>query len=79
MECMNKFESIYALLKGVYVWYICPRRKGEGGCGHSALFEISPGTKTIRKVVAGKKNKTGEIEPEKKRKGADRTLQNGFA
>lgn len=39
--CMNKYvaSSDY---KKVYVWYICPRRKGDGedGCGHKTLIEI---------------------------------------
>jgi hypothetical protein len=45
MLCMNKFESIYNLIRGFYVWYVCPRRKKESGCGHSVLLEISPKTK----------------------------------
>jgi hypothetical protein len=57
MACMNKFESIYKLLRGFYVWYICPRRKGESGCGHSALLEISPKTKRPQRMVTSVKFK----------------------
>ena len=52
MVCMNRFESICKLLKGFYVWYICPRREEEGGCGHAILLEISPKTKRPRRVVS---------------------------
>lgn len=51
MVSMNRFESIYKLIRGFYVWYICPRREGEGGCGHSVLLEISPRTKRTRRIV----------------------------
>ena len=59
MKAMNRFESIYKLIRGFYTWYICPRRKGEGGCGHAVLFEISPKTKRPERVVS-------KIEFEKK-------------
>ena len=52
MVCMNKFESIYNLIRGFYVWYICPRRKGETGCGHSVLLEVSPKTKRLKRITA---------------------------
>jgi len=52
MICMNRFESIYNLIRGFYVWYVCPRRKGEGGCGHSVMVEISPKNKRIHRIVA---------------------------
>ncbi len=51
MVCMNRFESIYNLIRGFYIWYICPRRKGEDGCGHSMLLEISSKAKCPNKVV----------------------------
>ncbi len=51
MVCMNRFESIYKLIRGFYVWYICPRRKGEVGCGHSVLMGVSPKTKRPRRIV----------------------------
>jgi hypothetical protein len=57
---MNKFESIYNLIRGFFVWYICPRRKGETGCGHSVLLEVSPKTKRLGRIAASggvKKNK----------------------
>jgi hypothetical protein len=57
---MNKFESIYNLIRGVFVWYICPRRKGETGCGHSVLLEVSPKTKRLKRITASgglKKNR----------------------
>ena len=54
MVCMNKFESIYNLIRGFYVWHICPRRKGETGCGHSALLEVSPKTKRLGRILAKK-------------------------
>ncbi len=50
MVCMNRFESIYKLIRGFYVWYICPRRNGEDGCGHITLFEFSPQTKRLRQI-----------------------------
>ena len=56
MVCMNWFESIYNLIKGFYAWYICPRRKGEGGCGHSILLEVSPKTKRLKKIVRSSKD-----------------------
>jgi len=43
--CMHRVESIYNLIRGFYIWYVCPRRKEEEGCGHSALVKISPKTK----------------------------------
>jgi hypothetical protein len=52
MVCMNKFESIYNIIRGFYAWYACPRRKGEGGCGHSVLLEVSPKTKRLGKIVS---------------------------
>jgi len=51
MLCMNRFESIYKLIRGFYVWYVCPRRKGEKGCGHTVLFEISPKTRRMRRMT----------------------------
>lgn len=51
MACMNRFESIYKLIRGFYVWYICPRRKGENGCGHSILLSISPKSKRPRGII----------------------------
>ena len=52
MVCMNKIESIYNLIRGFFVWYICPRREGETGCGHSVLLEVSPKTKRLKRVTA---------------------------
>jgi len=52
MVCMNRFESIYNLIRGFHVWYVCPRRKGERGCGHSVLFGISPKTKRPHRIVS---------------------------
>ena len=66
MVCMNRFESIYKLIRGFYVWYICPRRKGEGGCGHSVLMEISPRTKLPHRVVSAVRFK--KLGSERKRK-----------
>ena len=57
MVCMNKFESIYNLIRGFYVWYVCPRRKKESGCGHSVLLEISPKTKRPQRMVTSVKFK----------------------
>jgi hypothetical protein len=57
MVCMNRFESIYKLIRGYYVWYICPRRKGESGCGHTVLFEISPRTKRLKQIGSSAKLK----------------------
>lgn len=42
MVCMNRFESISDLSKGFYAWYICPRRKGEKGCGYHTLVQVFP-------------------------------------
>ena len=52
MVCMNKFESIYNLIRGLFVWYVCPRREDETGCGHSVLLEVSPKTKRLGKIVS---------------------------
>ena len=62
MVCMNRFESIYNLIRGFYVWYICPRRKGEKGCGHSALLEVSPKTKNSKRVVTSVNSEKNKIE-----------------
>lgn len=46
MVCMNKVAPMYdERIKGFYVWYICPCRKKEKGCGYSVLLEVSPKTK----------------------------------
>ena len=67
MMCMNKFESIYQLVRGFYVWYVCPSRKGEDGCGHSILFEISPYTKQPQRIVSSVKfRKVGSKRNNKK-------------
>jgi hypothetical protein len=42
MVCMNKFTAAFKTLAGIFVWYICPRRKGEVGCGHTMPIEIQP-------------------------------------
>ena len=63
MVCMNKFESIYNLIRGFFVWYICPRREGETGCGHSVLLEVSPKTKRLGKIVS-----SGEFKKDKLRR-----------
>lgn len=42
MVCMNKFTAAFKTLAGIFVWYICPRRKGEIGCGHTMPIEIKP-------------------------------------
>ncbi len=55
MVCMNRFESIYKLIRGFYVWYVCPRRKGEKGCGHTVLFAVSPKTKRVRRIISAKR------------------------
>ncbi|GBE05836.1 hypothetical protein BMS3Abin10_01472 [bacterium BMS3Abin10] len=52
MKCMNRFESVYQRIDGFYVWYVCPRRRGENGCGHSVLLEISPKTKSPGRTVS---------------------------
>ena len=57
MVCMNKFESIYNIIRGFYAWYACPRRKGEGGCGHSVLLEISPTAKRPQRIVSSVESK----------------------
>jgi len=44
MACMNRFESISELSRGFYAWYICPRRKGEKGCGYTSLVQVFPKT-----------------------------------
>jgi hypothetical protein len=49
---MNRFESVYNLIRGFFVWYICPRREGEAGCGHSVLLEVHPKTKRLKRVTA---------------------------
>lgn len=59
MVCMSRFESIFRQVKGFYVWYICPRRKEENGCGHSVLLGISTKTKSPQKVVSVVKSKKG--------------------
>lgn len=67
MVCMNRFESIYKLITGFYVWHICPRREGEGGCGHSVLLEISPKIKRPWRIVSSVKFKKPGLKkkPEK--------------
>jgi hypothetical protein len=62
MVCMNKFESIYNLIRGFYVWYVCPRRKKESGCGHSVLYEISTKTKRPRRIVGAVKFKKSGLK-----------------
>ena len=57
MVCMNRIESIYKLIRGIYIWYVCPRRKEEEGCGHSVLVEMSPKTKRFLKIVTPTKVK----------------------
>ena len=52
MVCANRFESIYRQIKGFYVWYVCPRRRDEKGCGHSLLLGISPKSKSPGKIVS---------------------------
>ena len=59
MVSMNRFESAYKLIRGFYVWYICPRRKGEEGCGHSVLLQISPKTNRPRRIVSSVEFKKG--------------------
>lgn len=39
MVCMNKFTAVVKTLKGIFVWYVCPRRSGEKGCGHTMPIE----------------------------------------
>ncbi len=51
MVCMNSFESIYQQSRGFYAWYVCPRRKREGGCDYSLLLEVSPKSKRPRRTV----------------------------
>ena len=51
MVCMNKFDAISQLIRGLYVWYVCPRRKEERGCGHCALLEVSPATESHPRIV----------------------------
>jgi len=57
MLCMNRFQSVYNLIRGFYVWYICPRRKGEHGCGHSILLKIAAKTKRPQKIIKAVKSK----------------------
>lgn len=42
MVCMNKFTAAFKTLQGIFLWYICPRRKGEQGCGHTMPIEVKP-------------------------------------
>ena len=67
MVCMNRFESVYKLIRGLYVWYVCPRRKGESGCGHTALLEVSPKTKRPRKIVSSVKFKKAKVKRKSKK------------
>ena len=62
MVCMNKFDSIYKLTRGVYIWYVCPRRNGEHGCGHSTMFEVSPKTKRPKRIVVSAKFKRAVVK-----------------
>jgi hypothetical protein len=57
MVCMNRIESIYNLIRGFYIWYVCPRREKEDGCGHSALVEMSPKRKRFLRIVTPAKVK----------------------
>ncbi len=67
MVSMNRFESIYNLIRGFYVWYICPRRKGENGCGHATLLEISPKTKRPWRIVSSVKFKKPGLKKKPKK------------
>lgn len=51
MVCMNRFESISNLSKGFYAWYVCPRRKGEKGCGYTSLVQVFPKMKLPSRTV----------------------------
>lgn len=52
MVCMSRFAFIHSgNTKIPCVWYICPRRKGESGCGQSVLFRISKKTKRLGKIM----------------------------
>ncbi|MBN2097012.1 MAG: hypothetical protein JW714_00885 [Candidatus Omnitrophica bacterium] len=53
MVCMNKFESVYNEQdRSFYIWYICPSRYEEGGCGYSLLLEYSAKKKELLRTVA---------------------------
>ena len=51
MVCMNRFESVSELSRGFYAWYICPRRKGEKGCGYTTLMRVFPDVSQPDKAV----------------------------
>ena len=67
MVCMNLFESIYKLIRGLYVWYACPSRKGETGCRHSVLLEISPKSKKPYRIVTEVKFKKIKLKKKTKK------------
>ncbi|MFC1631129.1 hypothetical protein ACFL1I_08660 [Candidatus Omnitrophota bacterium] len=50
--CMHKFEKFYEKNEGFYVWYVCPRRAGETGCGCTILYEVSAKSKHPKKTLA---------------------------
>jgi len=67
MVMMNRFEQISSLTKGIHAWYICARRKGEKGCGYSALFQVDGKTLLPQKPVFAVKIKKVRKPKEKSR------------
>jgi len=49
--------------KKIYIWYICPRRKGENGCGYKITVEIEKASKE-EGIIEPKKTEEAFLESE---------------
>ncbi|MBN3037801.1 MAG: hypothetical protein JW869_00105 [Candidatus Omnitrophica bacterium] len=67
---MVSMKQVQAIAERFYVWYICPRREGEGGCGYACLVQVSRKTKQPKKTVLVVR--AGESTPKKSSKGKQR-------
>jgi len=64
---MDRFESISELSKGFYAWYVCPRRKGETGCGYTSLVQVFPKLKIPSKTIFSVNFKKAAIKKRNKK------------
>lgn len=61
---MVSMKGAQSITDRFYVWYICPRREGEKGCGYACLVQVSAKTKEPKKTVLVVK--AGQDEPGEK-------------
>ena len=62
--------------KKVYLWFICPhKRKGETGCGHKSIREVSVFISMLRKEY----DRREKVDTNRKRKIIKKRLKNAIS